>query len=81
MASIVLADMPEPVHDPITGKMLKDPLMVKTNLGPGRLSRKAESVDFREEMANLGVYFILSLPNGTECQAKLDQMFSVFQPQ
>ena len=72
---------PEPVRDPITGKMLKGPLMVKTDSGPGRLSSEAKSVDFREEMANLGVYFILSLPNGTECQAKLDQMFSVFQPQ
>ena len=71
---------PEPVRDPITGKMLKGPLMVKTDSGPGRLSSEAESVDFREEMANLGVYIILSLPNGTECQAELDQMFSDFQP-
>ena len=71
---------PEPVCDPITGKMLKGPLMVKTDSGPGRLSSEAESVDFREEMANLGVYIILSLPNGTECQAELDQMFSDFQP-
>ena len=29
---------------------------------------------------NMGVYILLSLPNGTECQAELDQMFSEFQP-
>jgi hypothetical protein len=46
---------PEPVRDPVTGKMLKGPLMVKTDSGPGRLSNEAESIDFREEMANLGV--------------------------
>ena len=71
---------PEPVRDPMTGKMLKGPLIVKTDSGPGRLSSEAESIDFREEMANLGVYILLSLPNGTECQAELDQMFSDFQP-
>jgi len=64
----------------MTGKMLKGPLIVKTDSGPGRLSSEAESIDFREEMANLGVYILLSLPNGIECQAELDQMFSDFQP-
>jgi hypothetical protein len=54
--------------------------MVKTDSGPGRLSSKAVSTDFREEMAKLGVYIIVSLPNGTKCQAELDQMFSAFQP-
>ncbi len=55
-------------------------MIVKTNSGPSRLSSEAESIDFHEEMANLGVYILLSLPNGTECQAELDQMFSDFEP-
>ena len=54
--------------------------MVKTDAGPGRLAKEADSIEFREDMANMGVYIILSLPNGTECQAELDQMFSDFQP-
>ncbi len=65
---------------PETGKMLRGPLMVKMDSGPGWLSSDASSIDFREDMVNLGVFIILSLPNGTECQAKLDQMFSTFQP-
>ena len=40
------------------GKMLKGPLIVKTDSGPGWLSSEAESIDFREEMANLGVYIL-----------------------
>jgi len=54
--------------------------LVKTDAGPGRLAKEADSIEFWEEMANMGVYIILSLPNGTECQAELDQMFSDFQP-
>jgi hypothetical protein len=67
---------PEPVRDPKTCKLLKGPLLVKTDTGPGRLAMKADSIDVREEMANMGVYILLSLPNDTECQAELelDQM-------
>ncbi len=63
--------MPEPVRDPKTCKLLKGPLLVKTDSGPGQLANEADSIDFREEMANMGVYILLSLPNGTECQAKV----------
>ena len=71
---------PEPVRDPISRKLLSGPLIVKTDSGPGRLLKEAASLSFREEMASLGVFILLSLPNGTECQAELDQMFSEFQP-
>jgi hypothetical protein len=53
--------------------------MVKMDSGPGRLSSDASSIDFQEDMVNLGVFIILSLPNGTECQAELDHMFLTFQ--
>ena len=69
-----------PVRDPETNKLIKGPLVIKTDAGPGRLSKEAESIEFREEMQNLGVFILLSLPNGTECQAELDQMFSEFKP-
>ena len=68
----------EPVRDSVTGKLLKGPLIIKTDAGPGRLSRQAESIEFREEMARMGVYILLSLPNGTACTAELDQMYSRF---
>lgn len=68
----------EPVRDSVTGKLLKGPLILKTDAGPGRLSAQAESIEFREEMARMGVYILLSLPNGTACTAELDQMFTRF---
>ena len=71
---------PTPVRDPVTNKLITGPLIIKTDAGPGRLSKEAASIEFREEMANLGVHILLSLPNGTECQAELDQMFSEFKP-
>ncbi len=69
---------PEPVCDPATGKLLKGPLIVKTDAGPGRLSQEAESIDFREELARIGVFILLSLPNGTACTAELNQMYTRF---
>ena len=53
---------------------------MKTDAGPGRLSKQAISIDFREEMAQLGVHILLSLPNGTSCTAEMDQLFKKFKP-
>ena len=69
---------PEPVRDPVTQKLISGPLIVKTDSGPGRLSKEAESILFREEMAAMGVHILLSLPNGTACTAEMDQLFTSF---
>jgi hypothetical protein len=71
---------PEPICDPVTMKLLSGPLIVKTDAGPGRLSKQAISIDFREEMAQLGVHILLSLPNGISCMAEMDQLFEKFKP-
>ena len=71
---------PEPIRDPLTGKLLSGPLIIKTDSGPGRLSREACSIEFREEMAKKGVHILLSLPNGTACTAEMDQLFEKFKP-
>ena len=71
---------PTPVRDPDTGRLIKGPLINKTDGGPGRLSREASSLDFRENMAATGMHILLSLPNGTECTAELDQCYSEFKP-
>ena len=71
---------PVPERDPVTKKLLRGPLIIKTDNGPGRLAADAASMKFREEMAELGVYILLGLPNGTEAQAELDQMYSEFKP-
>jgi len=69
---------PVPIRDPITKKLIRGPLISKTDAGPGRLATQGGSLDFRSEMAAIGVFILLSLPNGTECTAELDQMYSEF---
>ena len=53
---------------------------MKTDAGPGRLSKEAESIEFRDEMATMGVHILLSLPNGTAATAEMDQLYSKFKP-
>ena len=69
-----------PVQDPITKKLITGPLILKTDAGPGRLSKEAESIEFCEKSAAEGEHILLSLPNGTECTAELDQIYSTFKP-
>jgi hypothetical protein len=69
-----------PIRDPLTKKLLSGPLIVKTDLGPGRLSKEAKSMEFCEQMAMRGVHIFLSLPNGTSCTAEMDQLFKGFKP-
>jgi hypothetical protein len=71
---------PEPICDPVIMKLLSGPLIVKTDAGPGRLSKQAISIDFREEMARNGVHILLLLSNGTSCTAEMDQQFEKFKP-
>ena len=61
------------------GKMLSRPLIVKvkTDAGPDRLAKEAESLEFREAIWKMGAYIILSVsvsvPNGTSRTAEMDQ--------
>ena len=66
---------PEPVCDRVTLKLISGPLIVKTDAGPGRLSKEASSIEFCKEMANKGVHILLSLPNATAITAEMDQLF------
>jgi hypothetical protein len=70
----------EPVRDPITKKLISGPLIVKMDAGPGHLSKEANSIDFHEEMAALGIHILLSLPNGMAATAEMDQLYFKFNP-
>ncbi len=50
---------------PVTNKILSGPLILKTDAGPGRLSKDAESWEFCERMHEKGLVILLGLPNGT----------------
>ncbi len=60
--------------------MISGPLIIKTDAGPGRLSKEASSIEFREQMVAKGVHILLSLPNATACTAEMDQLFEMFKP-
>ena len=70
----------EPVRDPVTLKLISRPVVTKTDAGPGHLSKEAESIDFRTEMAVMGVHILHSLPHGTAATAEMDQLYSKFKP-
>ena len=42
---------------------------------------RPSSIEFRDEMAQIGVHIVLSLPNGTACTAEMDQLFEKFKPE
>ena len=68
------------------GKLLKGPLFIKTDAGPGRLAhgklaKEANSVEFLEMMADKGVHIILGLPNGTSATQEMDQAYADYQPE
>ena len=60
------------------GKVIKGPVIFKTDSGPGRFKDNIEHVEFLEEMNNIGLKIILSLPNATSVHAELDQFFGPF---
>jgi hypothetical protein len=64
----------------VTNKLIAAPLIIKTDAGPGRLSRESASIEFRDEMANMGVHILLLLPNGISCTAEMDQLLEKFKP-
>jgi hypothetical protein len=71
---------PEPIRDPLTKKLISGPLIIKTDAGPGRLSKEASSIEFRDHMATKGVHILLSLPNATASTAEMDKFFEKFKP-
>jgi hypothetical protein len=72
--------LPEPICDPVTKRLILEPLIVKTDSGPGRLLKKAGRIQFCQQMASLGVHILLLLLNATACMAKKDQLNEKFKP-
>ncbi len=70
----------EPICDPLSNNLLSGPLIVKTDNGPGRLSKEEDSILFQDETAELGMHILLPLPNATSCTAEIVQLFKKFKP-
>ena len=64
------------VRCPLTNKLLQGPVIIKTDAGPGRLSKEAASWQFRERMHKKGLIIMLGLPNGTSATQEMDQGYT-----
>ena len=62
----------------VDGKVIKGPVILKTDSGPGRMKEDITHINFLEEMNNIGLKVILSLPNATSVHADLDQFFGPY---
>ena len=62
----------------IDGIVIKGPVILKIDSGPGRFKDDIVHVTFFEEMNNIGFKIILSLNNATSEHAELDQFFGSF---
>ena len=69
-----------PLQDPVTEKLIKGPVIAKTDGGPGRLAMEMVDIEFREELWEMGIVVLLSLPNATECEAECDRMYEDLKP-
>ena len=56
-------------------KVIKRPVLIKTDMGPGRLVADRTNIEWRKEMKKKGVIMLGSAPNATAVNAKLDNMF------
>ena len=54
-------------------KLIYGPMIEKTDAGLGRLSKEAESIDFREKTAVVSMHILISLLDGTKNNAEFDQ--------
>ena len=59
----------------INGKVIKGPVIFKTDNRPGRMKEDITHINVLEKMNNIGLKLILSLPNATSVHAELDQCF------
>ena len=60
------------------GKVIKGPVFLKTDSGPGRFKEDMERISFLEYMHEIGLNIIMSLPNGTNVHVELDQFFGTY---
>ena len=65
---------------PVSDGIMREPVFVRADSGPGRLSKEADSWEFCRRMWERGVSIIIGLPNGTTVNQDMDQAFTTFQP-
>ena len=60
------------------GKLLRGPIFLKIDAGPGQLVSELASVLKRKEFFEMGVFILFGLPNATAVHQEMDDMFGPF---
>ena len=59
-------------------KLVKGPVMIKTDSGPGRQCKSERSIKFRSDMHNLGLHMMPGLPNSTSASQEMDDLYTTY---
>ena len=64
--------------DPVNGKLLRGPVILKVDSGPGRIVASEESIAKRADFLEMGLYILMGLPNATSVQQEMDALYGAF---
>jgi hypothetical protein len=64
--------------DPITGKLLHGPVILKIDSGPGRIVATLVSLEQRAALFQKGLIILAGLPNATGVQQEMDALYGPF---
>jgi hypothetical protein len=64
--------------DPVTGRLLKGPVLLKLDAGPGRIVASEEIILKRAEYFEKGLTILMGLPNATSVQQEMDALYGPF---
>ena len=64
--------------DPVTGRLLKGPVLLKLDAGPGQIVASEEVIVKQAEYFEKGLTIVMGLPNATSVQQEMDALFGPF---
>ena len=69
---------PEWILTPDEKEVIQGPVLIKTDMGPGRLVADRANIEWRKRMRKKGVILFGSSPNATSVNAEMDDMFTSY---
>ena len=64
--------------DPATGRLIRGPVILKLDAGPGRIVTDEDVILKREEYSERGLTILMGLPNATSVQQEMDALYGPF---
>ena len=61
-------------------KVIKGPIIIKSDNGGGRQGKSERNMQFRHDMHKMGAYIAPGLPNTTACTQEMDDLYKTFIP-